>query len=72
LYFLTTLYVDVKEPALPYIRGDKKNSILIAMTTVAKSNIGLSGTKLSQFAVPKCTENLLQSEGVPLRAGPAQ
>jgi hypothetical protein len=28
LYFLTTLYVDVKEPALTSILGDKKNSIL--------------------------------------------
>jgi hypothetical protein len=24
LYFLTTLYVDVKEPAVPYFRGEKK------------------------------------------------
>jgi len=24
LYLLTTLYVDVKEPVVPYIGGDKK------------------------------------------------
>jgi hypothetical protein len=42
---------------------------LIALDAFAKASSGLSGTKLSQFAVPKCTQNALQSEGVPLRAG---
>jgi hypothetical protein len=28
LYFLTTLYVDVKEPALSYISGDKKLNLM--------------------------------------------
>ena len=54
LYFLTTLYVDVKEPAFHHIPGTKKLNFVPTLITLP-----LSGRdKIEfQFAVPKCREN---------------
>jgi len=53
LYFLTTLYVDVKEPAVPHIRV-QKNSILIALNRFAKAT-AVKRDKIEPICSPKCT-----------------
>jgi len=53
LYFLTTLYVDVKEPALASISGDKKNSI--SRRRWSSFPIIMPGQNWVPICSPKCT-----------------
>ena len=50
LYFLTTLYVDVKEPAVRYIWPQKKLNLVPTKITVfppLRGSVFIAGTKLS-------------------------
>jgi hypothetical protein len=53
LYFLTTLYVDVKEQRFASIPDNKKLNLDRYGFAFAQATAEPSGTKLSQFAVPK-------------------
>ena len=55
LYFLTTLYVDVKEPALPYVLDDKKTQFHRRLESPRLGGAYQVGTKLSPICSPKCT-----------------
>jgi len=59
LYFLTTLYVDVKEPALPHISRTKKLNFAPRFSSSADGlpavALAEAGTKLSPICSPKCT-----------------
>jgi hypothetical protein len=48
----TTLYVDVKEPALAHIQATKKLNLVPTKTNLS---IIVAGTKLSPICSPKCT-----------------
>ena len=55
LYFLTTLYVDVKEPAPTAIPGDKKTQFCLPDHRPTVFRGIAAGTKLSPICSPKCT-----------------
>jgi hypothetical protein len=54
--FLTTLYVDVKEPAVHYILATKKLNLVPTKITVFppwRASVFVAGTKLSPICSPK-------------------
>jgi hypothetical protein len=56
--FLTTLYVDVKEPAVRYILATKKLNLMPTKITAFppwRVSVFVAGTKLSPICSPKCT-----------------